>query len=160
MTGISLLTWVHVLISLMAIASGCVVVHAMATANRIHSWTTLFLTTTLLTSLTGFLFPFTGFTPALAFGVLSIALLIPTLLGFYAYRLAGSWRWIYVIGATLALYLNAFVLVVQAFLKIPALNALAPKGNEPPFAIVQAVVLVIFAIAGLKAVKGFKPVAA
>ena len=83
--------------------------------------------------------------------------LTPAIAGLYAFHLAGSWRWIYVVGAVVALYFNVFVLVVQSFLKVPALHALAPKGSEPPFAIAQGIVLVLFILAGIKAVRRFQP---
>ena len=147
------------LISLVAIVTGLVAVWGMLTANRMSSLTFVFLLTTVLTTLTGFLFPITAFTPALGVGIFSTVVLMITLLALYAFRLRGHWRWIYVGGAVLALYLNVFVLVVQSFMKVPALNALAPNGNEPPFAITQGVVLVIFIVAGLLSLRRFHPVA-
>jgi hypothetical protein len=98
-------------------------------------WTTLFLITTLATTVTGFLFPFNGFTPAIAAGILSLAILVLAIVALYKFRLSGSWRLAYVISAVLALYFNVFVLVVQSFLKISPPHALASQGSEPPFAI-------------------------
>lgn len=151
-------TIIHVIISLIGILSGLVVLCGLFTANRMNCWTRLFLVTTAATSVTGFFFPFHGVTPAIILGILSLVVLAPTIAGLYAFHLAGSWRWIYVVGAVVALYFNVFVLVVQSFLKVPALHALAPKGSEPPFAVVQGIVLVLFILAGIKAVRRFYPV--
>lgn len=151
-------TIMHVIISLIGILSGLVVLFGLFTANRMNCWTLLFLVTTAATSVTGFFFPFRGVTPAIILGILSLIVLTAAIAGRYAFHLAGSWRWIYVVGAVVALYFNVFVLVVQSFLKVPALHALAPKGSEPPFAIVQGIVLVLFILAGIKAVRRFYPV--
>lgn len=150
-------TLLHVAISLIAIASGFVVVFAMLRANPSPGWTALFLIITVLTTVTGFLFPITAFTPALAVGVLSSLILIVALFALYAKKLDGAWRWIYVVTAVAAFYLNVFVLVVQAFLKVPALHTLAPNGAEPPFVVAQAVVLGAFVILGVLAVMRFRP---
>ena len=75
------------------------------------------------------------------------------------FRLAGPWRWIYIVGAVLALYLNVFVLVVQAFGKLPPLHRLAPTGSEPPFAIAQGLTLVLFIVLGTLAFRRFRPAA-
>ena len=108
---------------------------------------------TLLTSLTGFLFPIASFTPALGFGIISTLLLAASLWAWYGRKLAGRARTIYAVTATIALWLNLFVLVVQSFLKVPALNALAPNGNEPPFLIAQVVLLIAVIALGYKAVR-------
>jgi hypothetical protein len=118
----------------------------------------LFLFTTLLTSLTGFLFPIHGFTPALGVGIVACVILAIALFALYNKQLAGPWRWIYVITAIISLYLNVFVLVAQSFMKVSALNALAPTQFSPPFAITQAAVVVIFIVIGLIAVANFHPV--
>lgn len=151
-------TIIHVIISLIGILSGLVVLCGLFTANQMCGWTRLFLVTTAATSVTGFFFPFHGVTPAIVLGILSLIVMTAAIAGRYAFHLAGSWRWIYVVGAVVALYFNVFVLVVQSFLKVPALHALAPKGSEPPFAIVQGIVLVLFILAGIKAVRRFYPV--
>jgi hypothetical protein len=153
-------TLLHVAISLIAIASGFVVVFAMLRANPSPGWTALFLITTVLTTVTGFLFPITVFTPALGTGILSSVILLIALFALYGKKLGGAWRWIYVVTAVFAFYLNVFVLVVQAFQKVGALNALAPNGSEPPFLIAQAVVLVAFVIVGALAVMWFRPLLA
>jgi hypothetical protein len=153
-------TLLHVIITLVAIGSGLIVVGGMFASHRLPGTTALFLFTTLLTSVTGFLFPIHGFTPALAVGILACAILAVALFALYKEHLVGAWRWIYVIAAIVSLYLNVFVLVVQSFTKVPALNALAPTQSEPPFAITQAGVLVIFILIGLVAVVKFRPITA
>lgn len=155
--SIETFTVVHVVISLIGIVTGIIVLFGMFGANRLDGWTALFLLTTVLTSVTGFLFPISGFTPALGVGIVSLVLLALALLGFYAFRLAGAWRWIYVVTATVALYLNCFVAVVQAFQKLSVLQPLAPTQSEPPFQIAQGVLLVLFIVAGILAVRRFHP---
>jgi hypothetical protein len=152
-------TLVHVVLSLIGIVTGLVVLYGLLTANRMDGWTLVFLFTTVATSVTGFFFPFKGVTPAIILGILSLVVLAAAIAARYAFHLAGSWRWIYVVGSVVALYFNVFVLVVQAFLKIPALHTLAPKGSEPPFAIAQGIVLVFFILMGILSVKRFYPVA-
>jgi len=137
-------TLFHVVLSLVAIAAGLVVAKGFLSSHRSPGWTTVFLWTTVATTLTGFLFPFRGFTPALGTGVVSTLVLVPTLYALYARKLIGAWRWIFVVGAMISLYLNVFVLVVQLFAKVPALHALAPTQAEPPFVIAQGVVLLVF----------------
>ena len=117
----------------------------------------LFLFTTALTSLTGFLFPIHGFTPALGVGIVACVILAVALFALYKEHLVGAWRWIYVITAVASLYLNVFVLVVQSFVKVSALNRLAPMQTEPPFAVTQAAVLAIFILIALIAVIKFRP---
>lgn len=153
-------TYIHVVLSFVGILAGLVVLFGLLRNNPLDNWTHVFLVTTVATTLTGFLFPFGGFTPAIGTGIVSCLVLAPTILARYAFNLAGPWRRIYVIGAVVSLYLNCFVLVVQAFLKVPALHALAPAGKEPPFALAQGLVLVLFVIAGFLAVRRFHPAAA
>jgi hypothetical protein len=150
-------TTVHVIISLIAIVTGIFVVIAMARGSRTAAWTALFLLTTILTSVTGFLFPLSGLTPAVIFGILSLVTLAIALFALYGRHLAGAWRWIYVVTAVFALYLNMFVLVVQSFQKLSFLQPLAPTQSEPPFAIAQIVVLAAFVVLGWLAVKRFHP---
>lgn len=150
-------TLFHVALSLVAIVAGLVVMKGLLANARMPGWTALFLSTTLATTATGFLFPFNGFTPALGVGVLSAGVLALTLVASYAQRLAGAWRWIYVVGAAISLYLNVFVLVVQAFAKVPTLHVLAPTQAEPPFAIAQGMVLLLFVVLTVLAVKRFRP---
>jgi hypothetical protein len=139
-------TQFHVAISLLGILSGFVVLIGLLTAKRLDRWTAFFLLTTLATSVTGFLFPFHGVTPAIIVGLISVILLAVAFFSRYARRLAGAWRWIYVVTAMAALYLNVFVLVVQLFQKVPTLKALAPTQTEAPFLITQLLVLVIFVV--------------
>jgi hypothetical protein len=157
--GLSLqnFTLLHVIISLIGIVTGFVVVLGMLKGERMGVWTALFLVTTILTTATGFLFPRAAFTPALAVGYVSSAVLIVTLLALYVFRLAGPWRWIYVTGALVALYLNTFVGVVQSFQKIPFVQGLAPTQSEPPFIIAQSIVFAIFVVLGYFAIKRFHP---
>ena len=155
-TGLLLFTLFHVALSLVGIVAGLVVLRGLLASKRLDGWTALFLTTTTATSVTGFLFPFKGFTPAIGVGVVSMVVLAIACYARYSRHMQGSWRQAYVVTAVLALYLNVFVLVVQAFLKIPALKALAPQQNEPPFAIAQGIVFVLFLIAGLRATMRFR----
>ena len=155
--GVSPLQSFHVAISLLAIAVGLWVLAGMMSNRRMSGATTLFLATTLITTLTGFLFPIGQFTPALGVGILSTGVLAVCLWARYRGGLQGRWRGTYVITAVLALYLNCFVLVVQMFLKVPALHALAPAGTEPPFLIAQAATLILFVLAGWRAFQRYHP---
>jgi hypothetical protein len=151
-------TLLHVIISLIAIGSGLIAVGGMFASHRLRGTTALFLLTTILTSVTGFLFPIRGFTPAVGVGIVSCAILMTALFGYYRKNLAGAWRWIYVIAAIAALYLNVFVVVVQSFMKVAALNALAPTQSEPPFVITQVAVMTIFILIGIISVVKFRPI--
>jgi hypothetical protein len=153
-------TLLHVVISLLAVASGVVALAGMLRSATPGLITHVFLITTALTTITGFLFPITAFTPALGTGVVSMALLIPAFAALYVFHLAGAWRWIYSVTAIAAFYLNVFVLVVQSFQKVPALAELAPTQSEPPFVIAQAVVLIAFLWLGWRATKRFHPAVA
>jgi len=155
--SIAAFTALHVAISLVGIVSGVVVLAAMFQGKAPAGWTALFLATTVLTSATGFLFPATAFTPAQGVGILSLILLAVALFAFYGQRLAGAWRWIYVVTAVPALYFNCFVAVVQSFQKLPSLHALAPTQSEPPFQVAQLVVLAIFIVAAAFAIRRFHP---
>ncbi len=152
---LSAFTLFHVVLSLIGILAGFVVVGGFLTAKRSSGWTTLFLATTVLTSVTGFLFPFHRFLPSHAVGIVSLLVLAVTIPALYVFHLAGSWRRTYVIGAVIALYLNVFVLIAQFFMKVPALKALAPTQSEPPFLGTQIVVMLIFAVLGVLAAKRF-----
>jgi len=160
LSGINAYTLFHVMLSLAGIFFGLVVLGGLLTAQRLSGWTHLFVWTTLATNITGFGFPFNGFTPAIGTGILSTAILALLLVALYVKKLAGGWLRTYVVSTVIVLYLNSFVLVVQLFLKVPALNALAPKGNEPPFAISQGLVLLFFVYAGYLAVKRLRAPAA
>jgi hypothetical protein len=150
-------THIHVAISLVAILSGLVVLSGLLTNRRLDNWTSFFLLTTVATSLTGFFFPFHGFTPAIGVGIISLIVLAVAIVARYPGRLLGAWRWLYVISATLALYLNVFVLVVQLFQDVPALNAMAPTQTEPPFLAAQLLTLLIFVALGIIAAIRFRP---
>jgi hypothetical protein len=150
-------TQFHVILSLIGIVSGIVVVLAMLAANRLPAVTAVFLLTTVATSVTGFMFHSAAFGPPQVIGIISLVILGVAILALYVYRLAGSWRWIYVVSALLALYLNVFVGVVQTFQKVEFFRALAPTQKEPPFAIAQAIVLVVFIALGVAAAKKFRP---
>jgi hypothetical protein len=150
-------TLLHVVITLIAIGSGLIAVGGMFASHKLPGTSALFLFTTILTSVTGFLFPIHGFTPALGVGIVSCVILAVALFAYYGKHLTGAWRWIYVVTAVASLYLNVFVLVVQSFIKVAALNALAPKQSEPPFVIAQIVVLLIFVLIGIAAAIKFRP---
>ena len=165
--GLSISTFVtvHVIISLIAIAAGIIVMFGMLGSSRMPGLTAIFLSTTILTSATGLVIPpllYEKFLPSHLFGILSLGLLAVACLALYGKQLSGAWRWIYVVTALTALYLNVFVLVVQSFLKVPALHALAPSvpPAEPPFAITQGIVLVFFVVAIIGAIRRYRPVPA
>ena len=157
--GMSLATFTqfHVIISLIGIGSGILVLIGMLQAKLMPKITAVFLATTVATSVTGFMFPFTSFGPAEIVGVISLIALIVAILALYSFKLAGSWRRVYVATALFALYLNVFVGVVQTFQKVPFFNALAPTQKEPPFAIAQGIVLVAFIALGIAAARKFHP---
>jgi hypothetical protein len=150
-------TILHVVLSLVAIVTGFIVVIGMIDGKRLPVWTALFLLTTVLTTATGFIFPFGGVTPGIVIGVLSSVLLVCALFGLYIRRLTQAWRWIYAVTAVAALYLNVFISIVQAFQKITFFQALAPTQSEPPFLIAQAVALAIVTVLGVVAVMRFRP---
>jgi hypothetical protein len=147
----------HVFISLVAIVVGLIVVYGLITGQGFPFWTALFLLTTIVTSVTGFPLPPFGFDPPRAIGILSLVLLAIAVSSLYIFHLAGRWRWIYVITALAALYLNVFVAVVQSFQKLPILQPLAPTQSEPPFLVAQLVVLALFLIFGFVAVTRYHP---
>jgi hypothetical protein len=149
-------TRVHVLISLVGIGSGLVVLFGLLNGKRLDGWTALFLASTVATSVTGFGFPFDHLLPSHKVGIVSLVVLAVAILARYPLHLAGPWRRIYVVCAVVALYLNVFVGVVQSFLKIPALNAMAQKQTEPPFVVAQAVVLALFVALGIAAAIRFR----
>lgn len=153
----STFTLLHVLISLVGIGSGLVVMYGLITARRLDGWTAVFVVSTAATSLSGFAFPNAHVTPGMVIGALSLIVLAIAVLTRYVLRMNGPWRSLYVISASIALYFNVFVLVVQSYEKVPALRALAPTQKEPPFALSQLLVLVIFVVATVLAVKRFRP---
>jgi hypothetical protein len=159
--GMSLATFttVHVIISLIGIVAGIIVMFGLLGSNKMPGLTAIFLLFTILTSATGFLFPVEKLLPSHIIGILSLVLLAIACIALYGMKLSGAWRWIYVVTALLSLYLNVFVLIIQSFLKIPALTAVAP-GNPPSgpvFAVVQGVVLVFFVLVIIGAWRRFRP---
>jgi hypothetical protein len=161
MLGLSLsaFTTLHVVISLIAIVAGLVVMFGMLGPYHSGGLTGIFLLFTILTSVTGFMFPFNGVTPGIIIGILSCVLLAIACLALYGMKVAGPWRWIYLLTALISLYFNVFVLVIQSFLKFPALHEIAP-GNPPSgpvFGVVQGVVLLFFAVMIFRVWRGYKP---
>ena len=156
--GMSLATYtlLHVLISLAGIASGIVVLAGWIAGKSLPRWTAVFLATTVATSVTGYGFPFEHLLPSHVVGAISLVVLAVAIAARYAFHLRGAWRRVYVITAVIALYLNVFVGVVQSFLKIPALKALAPKQTEPPFVLSQGVVFVTFVVLAIVAAVRFR----
>jgi hypothetical protein len=159
--GMSLATFttVHVIISLIGIVAGIIVMFGLLGSNKMPGLTAIFLLFTILTSATGFLFPLEKLLPSHMIGILSLVLLAIACIALYGMKLSGAWRWIYAVTALLSLYFNVFVLVIQSFLKIPALTALAP-GNPPSgpvFAVVQGIVLLFFVLMIIGATRRFRP---
>jgi len=150
-------TIIHTLISLVAIFTGFVVLFGFLSGKRLDGWTKWFLIAAVATTVTGFFFPFHGFTPAIGLGLISLPVLALTIYARYPKNLAGAWRWIYVVGAVLALYFNVFVGVVQSFEKIPALKAMAPTQTEQPFKLTQLIVLSFFVVLAIIAAIRFRP---
>ena len=155
--SVAAFTALHVVISIVGIVAGVVVLVAMLKGRAPAGWTALFLATTVLTSATGFLFPATGFTPAQGVGIVSLVLLAAALVAIYLQHLAGAWRWVYVVTAVTSLYFNCFVAVAQSFQKLPFLQPLAPTQSEPPFQLAQLVLLAVFVVAAIFAVRKFHP---
>jgi hypothetical protein len=156
MHGLAAFTAFHVLLSLVGIAAGFVAVFGLIGGRWLGLWISIFLWTTILTSVTGFFFPFKGITPGIILGVISLVVLAVTLLALYGKKLAGGWRTVFVITAVIAQYLNFFVLIAQSFQKVPALHALAPTQSEGPFKIAQLTALILFVILGYLATRSFR----
>jgi hypothetical protein len=158
--SISTFTVVHVVISLIAIVAGFVAVIGMIADRPLDIWNTIFLWTTALTSVTGFFFPFTGVTPGIIVGIISMVLLAIAFFALYARHLDVAWRWVYVVTAIVTLWFNVFVGIVQSFQKIAFLQGLAPTQSEPPFQIAQGAALVLIVVLAIMAVRKFRPAAA
>jgi hypothetical protein len=154
--GLAIFTFAHVLISLIGIAAGSVVAYGLLTAKQLDRWTAVFLWTTLLTSVTGFMFPVHKFMPSHVLGIISIVVLGLAFPARYKFRLAGGWRSTYVITAMIAFYLNVFVLVLQLFKRVPVLHVLAPTQSEKPFKVTQIAVLTIFVVVSVLATIRFR----
>ena len=148
-------TFLHVLVSLVGIGSGFVVMSGLLGGRDRNVWTAVFLSTTVVTSLSGFGFPFDHLLPSHKVGIISLVVLAVAIVARYARHLRGAWRWIYVVGAAIALYLNVFAGVVQAFLKVSVLHAMAPQQTEPPFLVAQLVVLAAFIALTIVAARRF-----
>jgi hypothetical protein len=148
---------IHVALSLIALVAGLVVLYGLLQGRALRGWMELFLVTLILTSVTGFPLPPFGLDPPRMVGILSLVLLAVAVLAIYVFRVSGPWRWIFVVTAMTALYLDAFVGVIQAFAKLPALHELAPTGSEPPFLVAQVIVLVFFVVLGFLAARRFHP---
>jgi hypothetical protein len=158
--SLSTFTLLHVIISLAGLGTGFIVLLGLLNGKRLDGWTAIFLTTTVLTSLTGFMFPFEGLKPSYILAAMSLVVLGVAIWARYGAHLAGVWRRTYVVAAAIALYFNCFVAVAQAFAKIPVLHAMAPTQKEPPFAIAQLLVLAIFVVLIYRATKRFHGVLA
>lgn len=154
--GFTAFTWFHTALSLVAIVAGLVVVRDLLASRTPPNWTAAFIATAVLTSVTGFGFT-APFGPSHVVAIISLVLLAGSIAALYGFHLAGPWRWIYAVAQTLAQYFLVFVLVVQIFRKVPVLHALAPTESEPPFAITQGVVLVIFLTLMIAAARKFHP---
>jgi hypothetical protein len=150
----------HVIISLIAIVVGFIAAFGMLQSRPMPGWTAVFLVTTVLTSVTGFLFPFSGMTPGIIVGIISMVFLAVALFALYGQHLNAAWRWIYVVSAMVALWFNVFVLIVQSFQKISFLKALAPTQSEPPFQITQGAGLLLVVVLTIMAVRKFHPATA
>jgi hypothetical protein len=154
---LTLLTYIHTGLSLIALAAGIPVALGLLRTGATKFWTVVFLVTTALTSVTGFLFPFSRFGDSHWVGLISLIVLAAAIAAQYLFRYRGAFRWIYAVMALLAFYLNVFVLVAQLFKKVPALHTLAPTLMEPPFAVAQVIVLAFFVWLIWKAARAFKP---
>ena len=152
--SIATFTLVHTVLSLVGIVAGLVTAGAIATGTRLDRWAAVFLVTTVLTSVTGFGFPFDKLLPSHFVGIVSLVVLLGVIVADYVKHLAGTWRTIYAVGVVLATYLNTFVLVAQLFKRIPVLYLLAPTQSEPPFALTQGLVVLLFVWLGVAAVRG------
>jgi hypothetical protein len=157
MLGLSfaVFTTLHVAISLAALGAGFLAIGAVLAGRWLGGWTALFLAMTALTSVTGFLFPIHGFTPAHATGVLSLIALAIAGYALYGGHLQGGWRLAYVVAAVAALYFNSFVGLVQTFQKQPALTELAPTQTEPAFIAAQLLLLATFLLLGVTLARRF-----
>jgi hypothetical protein len=155
--GMTALTFAHVLLSLIGILAGLVVLFGLLTSRQLNGWTTVFIWSTVATTVTGFLFPFHRFLPSHAVGIISLIVLAVAIYALYGRHLAGAWRQVYAVTAMIALYLNVFVLIAQLFAKVPALKALAPTQTEAPFEEAQLAALIAFVVLTILAAIKFHP---
>jgi magnesium-transporting ATPase (P-type) len=156
----STFTLVHTVLSIVALVAGIIVVMGLLASKSSNGWTAVYLVTAVATSATGFGFASPSFMPSHWVGVISLVVLLAAILARYVFHFAGSWRLIYAVSMVLSVYFLVFVAIAQAFLKVPALRAMAPTQSEPPFAIAQGVCLVIFIALAIAAARKFHPVAA
>jgi hypothetical protein len=156
-TGLPPFTLLHVILSLVGIVTGFIVLAGLVNAKKLDGWTAIFLASTVLTSVTGFFLPATHFMPSHAIGILSLIVLSIAIAARYPFNLQGHWRRTYVVAAMIALYFNFFVLIVQSFMKIDALKALAPTQSEPPFMLAQLLALILFVVLTIVARRRFAP---
>jgi hypothetical protein len=155
--GLSTFTFVHVVLSIIELVAGIVVVLGLLGSRSLPGWTALFVLTAVATSVTGFGFHTDMLLPSQILGGISLAVLLVVILARYVFHFAGAWRWIYAVSVVLSLYSDVFVAIVQAFAKIPSLNALAPTQSEPPFAYAQGAALLLFAVLAILAAVRFHP---
>jgi hypothetical protein len=155
--GLSTYTIIHVIISLIGIVTGFVVIFGMTGNHRLNGWTFWFLLFTVLTSLTGFGFPFDHLLPSHIVGIISLVVLLIAIVARYSFGLDGPWRWIFIVTAVVAQWFNLFVLVVQSFQKIDFLRVMAPTQSEPPFQIAQGAVLIVMIVLAAAALRKFHP---
>ena len=153
----STFTWVHTALSVAALIAGLIVVIGLFTSKTLGGWTAIFLATAIATSATGFGFPFQSFGASHWIGVISLVVLVLAVLARYVLHYAGAWRWLYAVCTVVAFYFLVFVLIAQAFKKVPSLAALAPTLSEPPFTIAQVAVLVIFVVIAIATARKFRP---
>lgn len=156
----TILTMAHVVLSLIGIATGFLVIFQMIRGKTLGGLNTTFLATTIVTSVTGFFFPITKLTPGLVIGTISLVILAIAVFALYSKKLAGGWRTLYVVTAVIAQFFNVLVLIVQSFMKIPALHAMAPKGDETVVKVVQICALALLIVLGVVASRNFKKVVA
>lgn len=159
MTYLSTLTFIHTTICLIALGVGAIVLCGILHGRYQRGWTATFIALTLAICVTGFMFPFHQILPSHIFGVMTVLAMAGAIYALYSKRLSGFWRGVYVACAVFAFYLNAFVAIVQAFLKIPALQPLAPTQSEPPFLVAQVVLLILAVVAGIIGTRRFRAAA-
>ena len=155
--GLLIFTLFHVALSVVMLVAGAVVVNSLLRGRDAGRWVPFFLIFTFATNASGFGFPFVKLLPSHITAIIALVLLAAVLAARYVFALAGFWRWIYAGGLVFSLFFDVFVLVAQAFAKIPALRQLAPTGGEPPFAITELVILAIFVFLAVLAIRRFAP---
>ena len=153
MFNILTFTGFHTWLSLVALAAGILLIFDLLTSRAAARLTLLFFVTAIATNVTGFLFPFAGFLPSHGVGILSSLVLLLALLARYGFRLAGPWRAVYAASMVLAVYFLAFVAIAQIFQKVAPLAALGPL----PFAIAEALLLIVAIVLSVKAARAFRP---